>query len=65
MSEACPITKLNTSMLKSALTVLKTVRYQINLHQANMTVITVMPDSMFAYTVNPWNNTQASGTKER
>ena len=25
-----------------------------------MTAITVMPGSVFAYTVNPWNNTQAS-----
>jgi hypothetical protein len=25
-----------------------------------MTAITVMPDSVAAYTVNPWNNTQAS-----
>jgi hypothetical protein len=34
MSEACPITKLNTSALKSALTVLKMFCSQINLHQA-------------------------------
>jgi hypothetical protein len=39
MSEAHPITKLNTSTLKSALTVLKTLCYQINLHQATMTAI--------------------------
>jgi hypothetical protein len=49
------------SALKSALTVLKTFCYQINLHQATMTTITVMPGSVTtAYTVNPWNNTQAS-----
>jgi hypothetical protein len=60
MSEACPITDLNTSALKSALTVLKTFHYQINLHQATMTAITVMPGSVTAYTVNSWNNTQAS-----
>ncbi len=60
MSEACPITKLNASAMKSALTVLKTFCYQINLHQATMTTITVMPSSVTAYTTNPWNNTQAS-----
>jgi hypothetical protein len=60
MSKACPITKLNTSTLKSALTVLKLFCYQINLHQATMTAITVMPGSITAYTINPWNNTQAS-----
>jgi hypothetical protein len=29
-----------------------------------MTAITVMPGSVTAYTVNPWNNTQASGPRE-
>jgi hypothetical protein len=43
MTKACPITKLNMSALKSALTVLKTFRSQINLHQATMTAIMVMP----------------------
>jgi hypothetical protein len=61
MSEACPITELNTSTLKSALTVLKTFCSQINLHQATMTAITFMPGSVTAYNVNSWNNTQASG----
>jgi hypothetical protein len=60
MSEAHPITELNTSTLKSALTVLKMFRYQINLHQATMTAITVIPGSVTAYNVSPWNNTQAS-----
>ncbi len=64
MTEACPITKLNTSALKSALTVLKTFHSQINLHQAAMTAITVMPGSIAAYNVNPWNNTQASGLRK-
>jgi hypothetical protein len=40
MPKACPITELNTSALKSALTVLKTFCSQINLHQATMTAIT-------------------------
>jgi hypothetical protein len=53
MSEACPITKLNTSKLVCALTVLKTFCSQINLHQATMTAITVMPGSVTAYTVSP------------
>ncbi len=64
MTEACPITKLNTSALKSALTVLKTFCSQFNLHQAAMTAITVMPGSIAAYNVNPWNNTQASGLRK-
>jgi hypothetical protein len=61
MPEARPITKLNTNAMKNTLTVLKTFCYQINSHQATMTAITVMPGSVTAYTVNPWNNTQASG----
>jgi hypothetical protein len=60
MTIARPITELNTSALKSALTVLKTFCSQINLHQATMTAIMVMPGSVVAYTVHPWNNTQAS-----
>jgi hypothetical protein len=63
MTKACPITKLNTSALKSALKVLKTFCSQINLHQATMTTIT-MPGSVAAYNVNPWNNTQASGLRK-
>jgi hypothetical protein len=64
MTKACPITKLNTSALKSALMVLKTFCSQINLHQATMTDITVMSGSVFAYNVNPWNNTHASGLRK-
>jgi hypothetical protein len=64
MSKAHPITKLNTSTLKSALTVLKMSCYQINLHQPTMTPITVIPGSVTAYIINPWNNTQASGPRK-
>jgi hypothetical protein len=64
MTEARPITKLNMSALKSALMVLKTFCSQINLHQATMTATTVMPGSVAAYTINPWNNTQASGPRK-
>jgi hypothetical protein len=64
MSEARPITKLNASTMKSALTVLKMFCYQINLHQATMTALMVMPSSVTAYTTNPWNNTQASGPRK-
>jgi hypothetical protein len=64
MTKARPITKLNMSALKSALTVLKTFCSQINLPQATMTAITVMPGSVSAYNVNPWNNTQASGLRK-
>ncbi len=64
MTEARPVTKLIMSTLKSALTVLKTFCSQINLHQATMTAITVMPGLVSAYNVNPWNNTQASGLRK-
>ncbi len=64
ITKACPITKLNMSSLKSALMVLKTFCSQINLHQATMTAIRVMPGSVAAYTINPWNNTQASGPRK-
>jgi hypothetical protein len=60
MTKAHPIIKLNKSALKSALMVLKTCHSQINLHQATMTAITVMPGSIAAYSIKPWNNTQAS-----
>jgi hypothetical protein len=60
MSEALPTTELNTSTLRSALMVLKMFFCQIILHQATMTLITVMPGSVTAYTSSPWNNTQAS-----
>jgi hypothetical protein len=58
MTKARPITELNTSVLKSALTVLKTFFSQINLHHATMIAITIMPGSIAAYTIHPWNNTQ-------
>jgi hypothetical protein len=64
MTKAHPITELNTSALKGALMVSKTFCSQINLHQATMTAITVMPGSVSAYNVNPWNNTQASGLRK-
>jgi hypothetical protein len=64
MSEACLITELNTRALKSAPTVLKMFFYQINLHQATMTTIIIMPGSVTSYTINPWNNTQASRPKK-
>jgi hypothetical protein len=60
MTEARPITELNTSALKSALMVLKIFCSHINLHKATMTAITVMPGSVSTYNVNPCNNTQAS-----
>jgi hypothetical protein len=64
MTKARPITELNMSTLTSALMVLKTFRSQINLYQATMTAITVMPGSVAAYNANPWNNTQASGLRK-
>jgi hypothetical protein len=44
--------------------VLKTFCAQINLYQATMTAITVMPGSVAAFNVNPGNNTQASGLRK-
>jgi hypothetical protein len=44
--------------------ILKKFCYQINLHKATMTTIMVMPGSVTAYTVNLWNNTQASRTRK-
>jgi hypothetical protein len=61
MTEAHPITELNTNAQTSALTALKTFFSQINLHQATMTAIMAMPGSIATYNVNPWNYTQASG----
>ncbi len=44
--------------------VLKTFCSQINLHQATMTAIMVIPGSVAAYNVNPCNKTQASGLRK-
>jgi hypothetical protein len=49
--------------LVHALTVMKTFCDQINLHQATMTHITVMPGVVAAYTLSPWNSNQACGPK--
>jgi hypothetical protein len=64
MSEAHLITKLKTSALVCTLTVLKTFCSQINLHQATMTAITVMPEFVTAYTVSPWNSTKVCGPRK-
>ena len=52
MSENRPITELNTLALVRALTVMKTFRQQINLHQAQLIPITVMPATVAAYIAN-------------
>jgi hypothetical protein len=64
MSESHPITKLNTKALVRVVTVMKTFCNQINLHQAKMTPITVMPRVVAAYTLSPWNSNQACGPKK-
>jgi hypothetical protein len=64
MTKDCPITKLNTSTLKSALMVFKTFCSQINLHRATLTTVMVMPGSVSTYNVNPWNNIQTSGLRK-
>ena len=43
---------------------MKAFRDQINLHQATMTPITVMPGVIAAYMVFPWNNAQACEPKK-
>jgi hypothetical protein len=63
MSKSCLIAKLNAKMLVYAVTVMKTFWDQINLHEATMTPITVIPGFVAAYTISPWNNTQACRTK--
>ncbi len=52
MGESRPIAELNTHALVQALTVMKTFRQQINLHQAQLIPITVMPASVSAYIAN-------------
>jgi hypothetical protein len=64
MSESRSITKLKTKALVRSLTVMKTFHDQINLHQATMTSITVMPGVVAAYSLSPWNSTQACGPKK-
>ncbi len=64
MSKSHLITELNTKVLVHALTVIKTFHDRINLHQAMMTPITVMPRVVAAYSLSPWNSTQACGTKK-
>jgi hypothetical protein len=64
MSENCPIAKLNTKALVCASAVMKEFCDQINLHQATMTPITVMPGVIAAYMVFPWNNAQACEPKK-
>jgi hypothetical protein len=64
MSKNRPIAELNTKELVHALTVMKTFCDQINLHQATMTPITVMPGAVAAYTVSPWTSAQACEPKK-
>jgi hypothetical protein len=59
MSEARPITKLNTKGLVNAITAFKAFCTQIQLNQAQMTPIIIMPSSVSAYTLSAWSNTQS------
>ena len=58
MSESRSINDLNTKGLISAITAFKAFRTQIQLHQAQMTPIVIMPSSITAYTISSWNDTQ-------
>ncbi len=61
MSKSFWIPELNTKALVHAVIVMKTFCDQINLHQAMMTPIMVIPGVIAAYTISLWNNTQACG----
>jgi hypothetical protein len=61
MSESHPIAELNMKALVGALTVMKAFCTHINLHQATMLPIVILPSAVTAYTVSPWNNTQSCG----
>jgi hypothetical protein len=64
MSEARLITELNTKGLVNAITAFKAFRTQIQLNQAQMTPIIIMPSSVSAYTLSAWNNTQSCPSKD-
>ncbi len=64
MFESCPITKLNIKALIHVVTVMKTFHDQMNLYQAAMTPIMVMPGVLVDYTLSPWNSIQACKTKK-
>ncbi len=52
MSKARPITELNTKGLVNAITAFKAFHTQIQLNQAQMTPIIIMPSSVLAYTLS-------------
>jgi hypothetical protein len=58
ISESRSIDELNTKGLINAITAFRAFRTQLQLNQAQMTPIIIMPSSVTAYTINAWNNTQ-------
>jgi hypothetical protein len=58
MAKAHSNTELNTKGLISAITAIKAFCTQIQLNQAQMTAIIIMPSSVMAYTLSAWNNMQ-------
>ena len=64
MSKACLITELNTKELVSAIMAFKAFCTQIQLNQAQMTPIIIMPSSIMAYTLSAWNNSQSCPPKD-
>jgi hypothetical protein len=58
ISESHLINDLNTKGLINAITAFRAFCTQIQLNQAQMTPIIIMPSSVAAYTINAWNNTQ-------
>ena len=64
MSESRSIDQLNTKGFISAIKAFKAFCTQIQLHQAQMTSIIVMPSSITAYTISCCNTTQSCPPKE-
>ncbi len=64
LSKARPITELNTKGLVNAITAIKAFCTQIQLNQAQMIPIIIMPSSVSAYTLSAWNNTQSCPPKD-
>jgi hypothetical protein len=61
MSKSRPIAELNAKALVGALTVMKALCDQINLHQATMLPIIISQNVVASYNISPWNNTQSCG----
>jgi hypothetical protein len=59
ISESRPINELNTKGLVNAIMAFRAFCTHVQLNQAQMTPIVIMPSSVAAYTISAWNNTQS------